>query len=69
MACPPSGGYSLLVQMLWRFWFWRGWLGNESNDITVPVQQNTLTIYNHVHSAVSYAKLRTAHYLRQNYTR
>ena len=34
----PKTSFGLHVQMLWTVSFWRGCLGNESNDICIPVK-------------------------------
>jgi len=38
-------GLRLLVRMLWTVWFWRGCLGNESNDITVSAKCVSKNVY------------------------
>jgi len=51
-------------------WFWRGCLGNESNDISVSakcVSKNVYALYSHVPNNVLYAKLQIAQYLQQDY--
>ena len=34
----PKNGFCLHAQMLWTVWFWRGCLGNESNNISIPAE-------------------------------